>query len=279
VDNLTVYGKHLVIQQVPQGSVPAGMKLYYSFDTDQGATVSDQSGNEYAANVSGATWTSDGKVGGAYAFDGNDSITRSAGNFLQLGNGAFTLAAWISVASYQNWRGIVVQGDIIRSTVSGFGIFVTQGGLLDFRVRQGAPCLDVSTPTSIPLNTWLHVVAVRDTGGQNTTLRFYVNGQLVNTAVSASTFDVSSTEPFYVGRDYYFYHGLIDEVLLYPRALSETGVQDLYTYAGGPFPEAKMEVRAPAAFFQGVQYVAPLGDLSMGPFTEGPVPENLPPTP
>lgn len=49
--------------------------LFYPFDTNLSTSTKDYSGNMHTGEVNGATWERDGRVGGAYAFDGDDNIT------------------------------------------------------------------------------------------------------------------------------------------------------------------------------------------------------------
>src|SRR5262249_226450 len=48
----------------------------YSFDAGSGATVTDESGHGHTGTIAGATWSAQGKFGGALSFDGvNDWVT------------------------------------------------------------------------------------------------------------------------------------------------------------------------------------------------------------
>ncbi len=79
-------------------------------------------------------------------------------------------------------------------------------------------------------NTFHHLVGVRDVAAGETTLRLYVDGQLVATAPDASTSGLSSGAIDYIGRrfacpDHATFFGLIDEVRTYDQALSGVEVQ------------------------------------------------------
>jgi hypothetical protein len=72
---------------------------------------------------------------------------------------------------------------------------------------------------SLPVNTWSHIATTYDGANQ----RFYVNGVLVGTTPGAGSITVSNGS-IRIGGDASstgeFFHGLIDEVRLYNRALS-----------------------------------------------------------
>jgi hypothetical protein len=78
--------------------------------------------------------------------------------------------------------------------------------------------------TSADLNVWKHVAISYD----GTTLRFYVNGVLNGQANGAHT---STNNPLIFGRwtspNNEFWNGLMDEVRLYNRMLSQAEIQVL----------------------------------------------------
>ncbi len=90
---------------------------------------------------------------------------------------------------------------------------------------------------ALPLNAWTHLAATYD----GATVRVYVNGIAVGTApVSGSI--VASTLPFRIGGNAVwgeFFHGLIDEVRVYNRALGAAEIRsDMTTPIGGSGEEA-----------------------------------------
>ena len=51
--------------------------IYYSFDKDDGKEVTDDTGNGFDAEVDGADWSKEGKLGGAMECDGAKSAIKS----------------------------------------------------------------------------------------------------------------------------------------------------------------------------------------------------------
>lgn len=80
----------------------------YSFDTGTGTSVPDVSGHGNAGTITGATWTTDGRYGGALRFDGAGDLVRvPASTSLDMSRG-LTLSAWIRpTADQSGWRTIV----------------------------------------------------------------------------------------------------------------------------------------------------------------------------
>src|SRR5690348_8701878 len=86
-----------------------GLVAAYSFD-QSGSTVADFSGNGNTGTVSNATWTSAGKYGGAFSFNGTSSmITVPDSPSLDLTTG-MTLEAWVKpTVSDSSWRCILMK--------------------------------------------------------------------------------------------------------------------------------------------------------------------------
>src|SRR5688572_1382100 len=67
----------------------------YSFDEGAGLVAADSSGNSHSGTLSGATWSTAGKYGGALSFDGvNDMLNVADAALLDLTTG-MTVEAWV----------------------------------------------------------------------------------------------------------------------------------------------------------------------------------------
>ena len=188
-------------------------------DVGTGTTLTDSSGNGRNGTISGATWVA-GRVGAALNFTGS--------GVADLGDldlpGAFTVMAWMQTRSlYSGTCGSLVMkaGD--------YGVEVCAGQLMA-TVGAGGSWTTVSQPlTSADLNTWKHVAMTFD----GTTLRFYVGGVLSRSAPAAHT---TTNAPLLFGRwtpAGEYWNGLIDEVRIYGRGLSQGEIQ---TDMGGSGP-------------------------------------------
>ena len=88
----------------PAPPQPGGLVAAYSFDGGTGTTLADSSGKGNAGAISGPSWTSAGKNGGALTFDGvNDLVTISDSASLDLTTG-MTLEAWVRPIATTSWR-------------------------------------------------------------------------------------------------------------------------------------------------------------------------------
>jgi hypothetical protein len=190
----------------------SGLVGEWHADEGTGTTLIDSSGNGRNGTISGATWVA-GRVGQALNFTG-----AGVANLGDLDSpGSFTLMAWMQTRSlYSGTCGSLV----MKAFDYGFEIC---GANLWARIASGGSwSAQLSLPmTSADLNTWKHVAMSYD----GTTLRLYVGGVLVGSAAGAHT---TTNNPLLFGRwtpASEYWNGLIDEVRLYSRVLSQAEIQ------------------------------------------------------
>lgn len=207
-----------------------GLVLYLSFDEGGGTVAKDLSGNGYDGKVNKAEYV-DGKVGKALQFTMGKSTfvevpSQNAFNIID----AVTLAAWIkpNVPFDPVWRGIINT----RKSTHGPHLLQTAAnsvGEVGFWIGGAW----VWAQTGVPLTRdFAHLVGTYDKkdGG-----KIYLNGKLNmgNTNMSKGTpIDKIPNEGVVIGHDYgmgnRWWDGIIDEVAIYNRALSEAEVKDLF---------------------------------------------------
>ena len=89
----------------------SGLIAAYSFNEGSGTTLVDRTGNGRTGTLSGATWSTAGKFGGALSFDGvNDWVTVADANALDLTTG-MTLEAWVfpTASGGGSWRNVIIK--------------------------------------------------------------------------------------------------------------------------------------------------------------------------
>jgi hypothetical protein len=125
----------------------------YSFEQGAGTSVPDESGHGNAGTITGATWTTHGRYGGALRFDGSDLVRVPASTSLDL-SGGFTMSAWIlPTADQGGWRTIMHRERDTYFLVAGTGL---QGssGWVDHLVTGGV----------VAAAAWLAVVTLATRG-------------------------------------------------------------------------------------------------------------------
>jgi hypothetical protein len=124
-------------------------------------------------------FTGQPSAGSGY-FDGTgDELFIPSNSAFAFGTGAYTIEFWV----YQTVRGIGNTGliSVIGSNV--FVFYIQSNGILGNWTG-----FFNNTSTTIPLNTWTHIAAVRQSGGQ---LNFYVNGASVFQSTNTVNYDNS----------------------------------------------------------------------------------------
>ena len=241
--------------------------LILPFDTDNMLTAKDYSPYGNNGTISGATWTSEGVVGGAYVFDGNDFITVPDSNSLgpqtpTTGWSEISIEFWIKVTSNQNGSRIIARKLPWASSGSymiGFQSSGSPSNTLFFGVS--VPTEEAYAPTytdiydgnlSDPLNTvltvgnWYHVICTYKSGLTDG-LTIYINGtQRVNRVLNDTTVSGggaiqpdtwrANDEPLIIGYDgsaragsNRYFKGMLDEIKIYRRALTPAQVQQRFT--------------------------------------------------
>ena len=235
-------------------ATPSGLVAAYAFDEGTGSAVADASGHGLTGTISGAAWTTQGRYTNALSFDG-------VGSYVDLGNpsslqitGSMTLSAWVKATGNPGDDGqIIAKSDnsngwqLKSSPDTGpqtFGIAIASSSS---RVQR-------YSTTVRSLNVWYHVAGVFNAAAQ--TLDIYVNGVLDN-GVLSGTVPASQSDAALnvnVGRRTggYNFNGLIDEVRVYNRALTQAEIQsDMTTpLTGQPLPPAP-QCLAPANWATG----------------------------
>ncbi|MHC4556201.1 MAG: LamG domain-containing protein [Planctomycetota bacterium] len=200
-----------------------GMVSYWRFDEGSGTTASDSIGSN-DGTIYGATWTT-GIVNSALSFDGVD-------DYVDLGSvninipGDFTITAWIkAIQSRSNYRVILSKGP---KNTGHYEIYlnISTGELKFYSNDIG----DIGSGRIVDDNIWHHITVTYN--GAN--MKFYVDGNL-ESSPSASGSITSENEIFYIGRQIIDlsmpFNGLIDEVAIYNRALTDEEIWQLYQNA------------------------------------------------
>jgi hypothetical protein len=201
----------------------SGLVAAYGFDEGAGTSLVDSSGHGQNGTISGATWSASGKNGSALSFDGvNDWVTITDSDDLDLTTG-MTLEAWVRPMAANNWETVILKermGGLAYALYGGSpsgppASYVTRSGTSDDVGADGT--------FSLPLNAWSHLAATYD----GATIRLYVDGSLVSSTPAAGSI-LQSSNPLRIGGNAVwgeYFAGLIDEVRIYDRALTQTQIQ------------------------------------------------------
>ena len=223
---------------VASGAPAPGLVAAYSFDAGAGSVLADESENGNSGTISGATWTSDGKFGGALSFDGtNDWVEIGDAGSLDLTTG-MTVEAWVKPsAALSGWSTILSKE---RNRLA-YGLFAGED------TGRSAGLIVISSEHTalgdeLPPGVWSHLATTYD----GTTLRLYLNGALSGSTSVSGSIRTSSGQLRIGGnsRGGRWFAGQIDEVRVYDRALSSA---ELQADAATPVAPPPADTQAPTA--------------------------------
>ena len=210
-----------------------GLLGRWTFDEGKGAIAGDVSGRDNHGKIMGGAKWAKGKIGGALEFDGSD-------DFVSIPNeGAFditdgvTVSAWIRVESFTKpWQAFVTKGDRAwrlhrANETKGVGFACSDLS----RQEVG----DLLGKADVADSQWHHVAGVLD--GDKALI--FVDGVKDTSAASSPKISVNDY-PVLIGanaqRAGRLFHGLIDDVRIYDRALSADELRVLANEGGGAEP-------------------------------------------
>jgi hypothetical protein len=208
----------------PAGPNDGGVS-YYSFNS---SNANDQWGTN-DGTVSGATYVSNGgpRNDGAYDFDGsNDYIDFGSIDFQSLGT--FSQSVWVNVDSTGSNAFYVNNGGASNTNTA---IYENgSAGEIQFYLQTDSETVRPFFPVSeLTTDVWYNFVQTWD----GSTVKSYVNGELVDTETTSSSTLASTSGPYVAGaRDdgSGATDGTIDEIRVYNRALTPSEVHKLYQY-------------------------------------------------
>lgn len=234
-------------------SLRDGLIGEYLFD----GGAQDTSGHGHHGMVKGAVLSTNrfGESDRAYAFAGQgEHIALDPPP--QLNAEALTLSVWVKYdesVQLKGWNSAIVsQDDHGRQSDKSRRVLQLSTKGDSFVWHRMMDSRDATGRQPIQRGVWYHVVAVFD----GTNHKLYVNGELQDE--QTGRFRTNSEEPILFGKknsneERFWFHGAIDDIRIYSRALSEVEVSALYTeggYTGDPgyVPQAPIEKpRKPAA--------------------------------
>lgn len=194
-----------------------GLIAYYGFE----GNANDSSGNGNHGTEYGGINYLDGKIGKAAMFDGENTYISVADNS-SLRLNIFTITAWVRPDIIWGGNRIAEKGD---SNSYWLDINPDAKALVGF---YDGGYNDLISEENILSNNWYFIAGTYD----GDSLKIYINGTLDNSLTLFST-PYQSDQPLIIGWKYNgitedHFSGLIDELRIYNRALSESKIQELY---------------------------------------------------
>ena len=250
IDDIAIYNRALTQQEITnlyQGANTTSNCLSLPSNLQQGlvgywpfcGNANDESGNGNNGTVNGATLTTDrfGNAGKAYGFDGVDDIINTNYSGVN-GRKSRTVSFWYNPASLQTENSKTMFG--YGETISGDQC----GKRFDCTLFQNAsPSIDlaysyVTYNYSNSIGNWHHYIVTYDStfGTSPTNIKMYIDGIIQTNILSSSltceintgdVVPVSFGGPYLVTTGHNF-HGSLDDIAIWNRALSQQEITQLY---------------------------------------------------
>jgi len=220
----------------PAQAVDPDLVAYWPFDEGSGTTAFDVSGNgNDGIFVGDPKWVA-GMFGGALEFNGDDYLDCGNNPSLEIRD-QITIAFWFQVQAFQNtWEAFFSKGDsayrVSRGGGTGNGTHLGISG-----TGAGGGNGWFNGPTIITGGDWHHFAGTYD----GTEGRIYIDGVLDASTPASGQINIES-ENLWIGNNSQNtnrqLHGLMDDVRLYSRALTEEEIQGVMAGGGAEFPFA-----------------------------------------
>ncbi len=224
-----------VADQTNCATVPQGLVAWWRAENNAVDATGNANGRIYG-NVTFA----DGKVGRCFAFDGvSGGVNVPDVPVLALTH-SLTIEGWLLVPDTVTSPGMVIFRGDTRSGLDPYYISVEPTGdgpgMLKF-VVWGADNVNEVVSAPMPIGSWTHIAATLE--DDNGRMRLYTNA-VVAAETTTTVRPLRSLDPSFrpgigignhssqPGPFNYAFHGFIDELSIYSRALSDCEIQTIY---------------------------------------------------
>jgi len=206
------------------GPTPVGS---WSFDEGSGTVAADRSALAGDCTLGPTTTWTPGRSGSALLFDG--TVATSCGpDPLAMASQSMSFALWTrfdALTTYNylvetSWFHVFHRGDFTGPVLYFVALTDTYDPVGDSEWTNGAAA---RTTSEIVLGEWFHVIGTLD----GRTLSLYIDGELEKQIACRDCFDVAAgtAADLRIGRSFV---GALDEVELFPRAMTADEARDYY---------------------------------------------------
>ena len=201
-------------------------EILLPFDTENTTVTKDYSGNGFDGTINGATWTSNGVVGGSYYFGGaSDYITTGLPSvFDDILNNDLAISIWLKSDDTTDDNRVALHASKDNKhfiKIFQFGTEVHFGVCYD-------GTKDAVRTENLSSNTWYHIAGLWDASEK--TISLYVNGERC-TETGYRNFALGSGTGFELGHgsaSSRFWLGFIDEVEFFDYIISQEQIYQIY---------------------------------------------------
>ena len=249
VDDFRIYSRALSQAEV-QSLAAINPAAYWKFDETEGTTAADSSGNGHTATLGTGTSHVAGVVGArAASFNGTSASVATVTGPVVNTAASFTVSAWVLPNSTSGYQTFVSN---CGATIAGYFLQLRgDTGTFAFTVPDADSDNSVTIADSgvqPVVGQWYQLTGVANASAN--TISIYVNGVLENTASFSDWWSATGNtligHGFYNGAATDYVNGSVDNVQIFPVALSATQVLGLHEAAAFSFNEGSGTTTADA---------------------------------
>ena len=238
LDEFSIYRGVMSASKVKEHFESQGSEMIAYFPMDEmGETTPNMVYGEATAQK-GTTISIDGLKGGAIEFDDTYFLTQPIYDAINMGEKDFSIELWarsIDDDGYLLCIGTHNKTNVEGGTGNWIGL-ERKNGYLCFSIDDDIKKTDckLDDASSIFDGEWHHIVCVRNYADK--TMKLYIDGKESATEnnVATGALNFSATELMFIGGDdesgNRIFAGAIDELTIYPKALSADEVEEHYNY-------------------------------------------------
>lgn len=226
-NSINILNKTKAIGEIDNSDNNLRLLMHFNNDNFLGENstfVADASGNGNNGLVTDASFINNGRINGAYLFDSLiDYIEVNGSNSLNITSNKVSIEAWFNATQLK--AGILVGENIgqCSSTLFTYNLETGLTGAMGFQIATDTGRTSLFTTGTYTPNQWTHLAGVYN----GTHMKLYVNGQLNNIVTKTGDIDKFGSR-FFIGKNQacgdYDFRGIIDEVAVYNRDLSDNEV-------------------------------------------------------
>lgn len=220
-------------------SCPDGLVHYFGLDEQSSGTYTDYASPATAECISCPT-PAEGLFAGAQSFSGgkNGININTIENFEWGPNSHFTIELWVRVGASSSENQVLIGRDAKDSDMIWWlGIGTDGSPRFEMYDRNKGGFAIVNESIKINDGKWHHLAVVRE--GRVRLSKLYVDGYTVGNYEFDYEANFESASPVNIGyldlNNGYGFKGLLDEVMVYNRALSETEMRARYNRGAGNY--------------------------------------------
>jgi len=219
-----------------------GLILHYPFDQDSGAIVQDESGQGHHGTVVGAIFMSGEGKNGAYYFDAGARV--DVGNVIDIGTvySTLTVSCWSKVPPSEHKREIwFVSKNQAAVPYTGWSLGLTAGNPFSEVIGRYPEWSCANAGFTTCDDHWHFICGIMKVAPGSLETRVYVDGVWKDTYVRNGSHSSTATGAgLWIGSRApdasCALKGLLDDVRIYGRDLSNDEIQDLYVSTAPPLP-------------------------------------------